>query len=69
MVRGCMSAVGVGNVVFIEGTMNETVYLYILKDYIRESAQKLNLDNHFYFREDNDPKQHCSRYTYVDHIQ
>ena len=53
---GCMSANGVGNLIFIDGIMDKNVYLNILKTNINESAQKMGLENDFYFQEDNDPK-------------
>lgn len=56
MVWGCMSASGVGNLVFIENTMNQYVYLDILKNNLKESAQKMGLAENFYFQQDNDPK-------------
>lgn len=56
MVWGCMSAAGVGSLVFIDGTMDKTVYLNILKENLKHSVQKLGLGNNFYFQQDNDPK-------------
>ena len=38
------------------GTMDKNVYLNILKTNIKESAQKMGLENDFYFQQDNDPK-------------
>lgn len=56
MVWGCMSAAGVGNLVFIEGNMDKTLYLNILKDNLKQSAEKLGIGNTFQFYQDNDPK-------------
>lgn len=56
MVWGCMSAAGVGNLVFIEETMNKTVYMNILKENLNQSAEKLNIRDEYYFQQDNDPK-------------
>ena len=56
MVWGCMAANGVGNLVFIENTMNKTDYLNILKDNLAQSVEKLGLDRTWVFQQDNDPK-------------
>lgn len=56
MVWGCMSASGTGNLEFIETTMNRFGYLNILKNNLRNSAQKLGLEGSFIFQHDNDPK-------------
>lgn len=56
MVWGCMSSAGVGELVFIDGIMDKTVYLNILKDNVKKSAEKLNLPASFTFQHDNDPK-------------
>ena len=56
MVWGCMATNGVGNLVFIESTMNKTDYLNILKDNLAQSVEKLGLDRTWVFQQDNDPK-------------
>lgn len=56
MVWGCMAAKGVGNLVFIESTMNQYGYLNILKTNLKQSAQLLELGDDFWFQQDNDPK-------------
>lgn len=56
MVWGCMSSAGVGELVFINGIMDKTVYLNILKENVKKSADKLNLPRSFTFQQDNDPK-------------
>lgn len=56
MVWGCMSAAGVGNLVFIEGNMDKTAYLTILKNNLKQSAEKMGISSHFNFYQDNDPK-------------
>lgn len=56
MVWGCMSSAGVGNLVFIEETMDITVYLNLLKDNLLQSADKLGIREGFRFYQDNDPK-------------
>ena len=56
MVWGCMAAGEVGNLVFIEGTMNKDDYLKILRDNLSPSVEKLGLDQSWVFQKDNDPK-------------
>lgn len=70
MVWGCMAAGGVGNLVFIDGTMNKYDYLNILKENLHQSVQKLNLGNSFYFQQDNDPKHtaHIVRMWIIHHV-
>ncbi|GFU85747.1 transposable element Tc1 transposase [Trichonephila clavipes] len=60
MVWGCMTATGLGNLVIIEGIMNQYIYLNILKNNLSQSASKLGLDGSFTFQQDNDPK-HTAR--------
>lgn len=60
MVWGCMAASGVGNLVFIENTMNKEGYLAILKENLAPSVDKLMLPRSWIFQQDNDPK-HTSR--------
>lgn len=56
MVWGCFAANGIGSLVFIDTTMNAEMYTNILKDHLRQSAEKLNILNTFTFYQDNDPK-------------
>lgn len=56
MVWGCMSASGVGNLTFIEGTMDGEVYQRILDDNLMQSMQKLGMGEGVIFQDDNDPK-------------
>lgn len=56
MVWGCMAASGVGELVFIDGTMDKMVFLNILKENLHKSADKLDLAGNFHFQQDNDPK-------------
>lgn len=56
MVWGCMAASGVGNLVFIENTMNKTDYLNILRENLSSSIAKLGLDQSWVFQHDNDSK-------------
>ncbi len=61
MVWGCFSGNGVGNLVFIEGTLNKEGYLNILRDNVLQSAEKMGLGHRFKFWQDNNPK-HKSRF-------
>jgi len=45
-----------GNLVFIDGIMNHSLYLNILKNNLKLSAQNLGIGNNFIFNHDNDPK-------------
>lgn len=56
MVWGCMAASGVGQLQFIESTMDKWGYLNILKHNLKQSAEQLNLSTTFWFQQDNDPK-------------
>lgn len=56
MVWACMSANGVGNLEFIETTMDKTIYLNLLKSNLLQSADKLGIRRDFRFYQDNDPK-------------
>lgn len=56
LVWGCMSASGLGNFIFIDGIMNHAVYINILNDNLKLSAQNLGIGNNFVFYQDNDPK-------------
>jgi len=47
MVWGCMSSAGVGQLVLIEGIMDKTYYLNILRDNIKKSASNLSMPNSF----------------------
>lgn len=60
MVWGCMASSGVGNLVFIETTMDKLAYLNILKENLNASVQKLGMGRLYYFQQDNDPK-HTSK--------
>lgn len=51
----CMSAGGVGQLVFIEEIMNRDIYLNILKQNLKPSAEKLGILESFKYQ-DNDPK-------------
>lgn len=56
MIWGCMTASGVGNLVVIEEIMDKYKYLAILKNNLKQSAEKLGIADNFYFQQDNDPK-------------
>lgn len=70
MVWGCMSSAGVGSLVFIDGTMDKSVYLNILKENLHKSVEKLGLGDNFYFQQDNDPKHtaHDVRMWIIHHV-
>ncbi|GBM87928.1 hypothetical protein AVEN_186028-1 [Araneus ventricosus] len=51
-----MSASELGNLVFIDGIMNHALYLNILRDNLKLSAQNLGIGNNFVYYQDNDPK-------------
>ncbi|GBM89803.1 Transposable element Tc1 transposase [Araneus ventricosus] len=55
-VWGCMSASELGNLVFIDGMMNHDLYLNILRDNLKLSAENLGIGNNFVFHQDNDPE-------------
>ena len=57
---GCMSAVGVGELHFIEGNMNSNMYSEILLQSMISSLQKLG--RRAVFQHDNEPK-HTSKTT------
>lgn len=56
MVWGCISAKGMGNLVFIDGIMNKEQYLRILRENLRQSAERMGVLRSFKFYQDNDPK-------------
>ena len=56
MVWACFSRSGVGNLCFIEGSMDRFLYREILRKNLLQSCQKLGLENSFVFQHDNDPK-------------
>lgn len=56
MVWGCMSAAGPGQLCIIDGIMDQTKYLTILKENLLQSAAKLGISDGFHFYQDNDPK-------------
>lgn len=51
-----MAETGVGNLAFIETTMDRRQYLNILKDNLRPSVRKLQLGHGWTFQQDIDPK-------------
>ncbi|CAF1578421.1 unnamed protein product [Rotaria magnacalcarata] len=56
MVWGCFSRAGVGNLHFIDGTVDRFVYREILEKNLIQSANKLGLSGNFVFQHSNDPK-------------
>lgn len=61
LVWGCMSASGVGNLVVIDGIMDQYMYLDILRNNLKSSVDKLSLGSSFIFQQDNDPKHTAKR--------
>ncbi|KAL1497932.1 hypothetical protein ABEB36_008812 [Hypothenemus hampei] len=61
MVWGCMTAKGPGFLHFIDGIMDQNMYLEILKGNVKQSAQKLEIEETFYFYQDNDPKHKAQK--------
>lgn len=53
---GCMAASGVGSMHFIDGIMDQYLYIDILKENLRNSVEKLQLPDRYVFQQDNDPK-------------
>lgn len=53
MVWGCMAYNGVGNLAFIDEIMTKYVYLDVLRNNLKQSAVKLNMDCSYYFQQDN----------------
>lgn len=56
MVWGSFSAAGPGMLHFIEGIMDQRVYLDILKANLPQAKEKLGLSESWHFYQDNDPK-------------
>ncbi|GFY28069.1 transposable element Tc1 transposase [Trichonephila clavipes] len=56
MVWGCMTASGVGKLVFIDRIMHKMADLNILQNNLKESAVKLGLGSNFIFQQYNEPK-------------
>ena len=56
LVWACMSSSGVGELCIIDGIMDQTKYLSILKQNLVPSLEKLGIKDIFQFYQDNDPK-------------
>ena len=56
MVWDCISAAGMGELVFIDRIVDKNRYLNILKQNLHKSAINMNIRNSFKFYQDNDPK-------------
>lgn len=56
MVWGCISAAGVGELVFIETTMTAIKYRDLLRENLKKSVAKMGLSSKWKFYQDNDPK-------------
>jgi hypothetical protein len=55
MIWGCMAYYGVGNIAFIDGTMNASNYIEVLRSNLPHSALKLAINDSYHFQQDNDP--------------
>jgi hypothetical protein len=55
-VCGCMEALAVGNLNLLKGIMNKHVYVNVLRVYLKASAEKLGIQEHFAFYHNNYPK-------------
>lgn len=56
LVWGCMAANGVGKLAFIDGIMDQYVYINILIENLKTSTDQLAITENFIFQQDNDPK-------------
>ena len=56
MIWGCISARGVGNIHFIDGTMDKYVYNDIQKKNVKQIAIKMGMLNVHTFQQDNNSK-------------
>lgn len=54
LVWGCISAAGVGNIVFKERNMSPAALFAVLKDNLLQSADDLELGKHFHYYHEND---------------
>ncbi|GBO36848.1 hypothetical protein AVEN_97788-1 [Araneus ventricosus] len=54
-----MSDVGIGNLHFIDGMMDKYMYLDILKQNLKQSAEKMGILPHYKLYLDNDPKHNA----------
>ncbi|GBL59833.1 hypothetical protein AVEN_47754-1 [Araneus ventricosus] len=59
VVWGCRNAVGVGNLHFIDGMMDKYMYLGILKQNLKQIAEKMAILPHYKLYQDNDPKHNA----------
>ena len=60
MVWGCMGWNGVGKLVEVQGKMDAEQYCDILENGLMESFEVLEMEEEWYFQQDNDPK-HTSK--------
>ena len=56
MVWSCISSKSVGNLVLIDGIINQHSYLKILKNNLKQSAEKMGIKDTFILYQDNDTK-------------
>ena len=60
-----MSTSRLGNLVFIDGIMNYSLYLNILRNSLKLSARNLSVGNTFIFYYDSDPKHSALNACFV----
>ena len=63
MCWGCMSSVGVGKLVIIDGNTTGEMYHRILENNLLDSVKMLSLTNEWIFRHDDDPKHRAGLVT------
>jgi len=56
MLWSCMSKMGVGKVVIVEGRMTGATYVKLLQENLFDSVSKMGLRGNFVFQQDNDPE-------------
>ena len=56
MVWGCISSKSMGNLVFTDGIMNQHSYLKILKNNLKQFAEKMGIKDAFKLYQGNDSK-------------
>ena len=52
----CFYSSGTGNLVKVKGLMRKEVYIRILDENVKKSAEKLQLGHNWKYQQDNDPK-------------
>ena len=63
MVWGCFAAHGVGELVLIDGIMDQYQHIEIVETAVVRSAQLLFQSRSWTFQQDNDPKHTCDQFA------